>query len=262
MATLVGALAAIVPLHDALGIQLISGVENVFNAMRAFLHFCLEWAFYRWLAYLVDCLFYLAALLLSVFTPVVPHFPHFAVPGWLKDAALGSIVILRAFETSYIIVPRDERDGARAITTAAQWDMIRRAQGPFLKAIHDRIENFNRRMYDVTDWLTLILTAPTRWAGIDPNNPVNRAVKKVVRELFAGVLMIGYIRVMGYLFFTVPAWNVDAPWPKASRKTFVYFLIALTAALLVATCILLGLSDERLAFLKNVFGSFSPVTKG
>jgi hypothetical protein len=204
--------------------------ESTFDAIRTYVHLGLEWMFFHWIALALSLVVYFGMLLASVFLPVIPYMPDLSFPKWSKDLALLSIIILRIFESAYFVIPRQKRDAARANTTPEQFAAIKQAQGPFWGRIHYHIDKTNRQLYDVTDWITYRLQAPCRSLGWDENHKISRSIRRLVRELFGGVLMQGYIRFAGYLVYLPRTWRVEGPTVKSIKETFLYFWVSLIAA--------------------------------
>ncbi|MSP76749.1 MAG: hypothetical protein EXR12_11510 [Rhodospirillaceae bacterium] len=139
----------LIQLHAILKVPLLPVFELSFTSIRQVAHLLLDWVIFSWLLWILQAMHFAFTLPFSF--PVLPTFPDWGVPPLVKDASIASIVLVRAFEIAYLIVPQADRDSARESTTAAQWVLIRRAQGPIATNIHLFVESLNKGMYQVKD---------------------------------------------------------------------------------------------------------------
>lgn len=208
--------------HSWLGIQFIPPFELAINGIRDFLHFLLDLIFFRWLALAFNWLWYVVTLLLSTFSPILPFLPDYRVPGWYADAALLSIALLRVFESAYLVVPRSERDAAYDETTEEQYRAIDQAQGIFWGRIHSFTHTVNAWLWNLTDYIRKRILRSGQ----------SRIVRLIVIEVLGGLLMWGFVRLLGYSVNVPLTLNVEAPVLEARRKTFFVFGVCLCTAML------------------------------
>lgn len=83
-------------IHELTDWSLIPIFENTINGFREFAKFIFETLFYQWVSALLSYLYFNLFVWLSNFTPLVPYVPDLTVPNWIKEAAVLSIVLLRA----------------------------------------------------------------------------------------------------------------------------------------------------------------------
>src|SRR5262249_39847935 len=94
--------------------------------------------------------------------------------------------------------------------------------------------------YNFSDWLIAKLTSLIQSFGLAEGNLLDTGIRKGVREIFLGMMMLGYIRLAGYIVYVPNTWNISAPTTNNIRKVFLYFLICLAVAAFAAVAFLVA----------------------
>lgn len=224
-----------------LGIDLVPGLDRTIEAVRCVVHFILYWLFFYWIEALFEFLVYLATLLLSLISAIAPHWPDVSVPAWMKDVTLVSIVLVRAFECAGMIHPPKYREQQRNATTPEQLAAIKCAQGPVLAHIHAFTGVLVRPSYRARDLMVAGAEKALSRIGFDRDSKVTSMFTTFIKCVVPGLLMAGYVRLVGYCTHTLPAWKVDSPWVKTSREMVFYFSVALLCSI-IATIVFFSFS--------------------
>jgi hypothetical protein len=218
-----------------LGLELTGLLDRSIENLRFFVHFVLNWAFFYWISLLVSAITYVTTLALSFFTAIVPYWPHIAVPVWIKDLGLASVILVRAFECASSIYPPIERDKYRLGTTEEQTRATTIAQGKIWFPIHAATAVLIRPIYKIRNFLTknaLRFLPDLKELGF-AKDYLRDFVTSALNILVQGALMAGFIRLVGYLTIAIPARRVESPWITSSTRMLVYFSAAMICAIAV-----------------------------
>lgn len=207
--------------HALLGIRLIPVFEKTVSGFRSFIHYTLDLLFFQWITLAIDWLIYFATLLLSKLFQISPYLPDFQIPGWFMDLAIISIALLRVFESAYLVVPRSDRESAYSMTTEEHYKAIDIAQGIFWGRIHSLSHIANEWLWKLTDFIRIRIF----------RSEESRIVRLIVIEILGGLLMWGFIRLIGYLVNVPLTLNIEAPVLAIRRKVFFVFCVCLCTAI-------------------------------
>ena len=127
----------------------------------------------------IDWIYYCVTLFLSLFLSVIPFLPNLHVAEWFMNLAFISIALLKVFESSYLVVPKPERENAYKATTKEQLVLIDQAQGTFWGPIHKLTHVTNEFLWNSTDFIR----------GRVFRAEKSSIVRLIVIEIFGGLVL-------------------------------------------------------------------------
>jgi hypothetical protein len=200
------------------GFRLIPIVKTGFDAFHNWCHVLLHLLVYSWLTYCLEWAWYGLGWLGSLLAPIIPWRPHIVIPGIVTDIALVSLAFTRVFQSTDLVVPRQEREAAEKAMTPAQWKEIQAIEGPFWGPIHRALDYTNARVWHLINRIQEFITYPIR--GFPR---VHRLARALLITVAATVFMWGFIRLAGYLINVYKCRKLTSPIMIVRNRFFRYF---------------------------------------
>ncbi|WP_136657671.1 hypothetical protein [Nitratireductor sp. XY-223] len=204
----------------------------------------------------LDYFVFLCTLLASYVSKITPYFPNFSLPVWYGKLAVPSILLTRLFKICDEIVPTELRGELRESMPDADQRILKDTGNPFLVWPWFFTDEINRRFYwtliNVTEEkiFPFILTLPLRLTGVD-----NRFATSIFRNLaytIAGALMLGYVKLVGYILYLFKNRSLNYPVMDAYRRwlktllSLAIFITVFSSSLIVFERLLLELFEPRI----------------
>jgi hypothetical protein len=181
--------------YNIFGFRLTEFFEVTFSTLHDFLHVAMYLLVYSWFTPLLQVVWFgltwLGSLMLHF---IEPEWRVIRFPQWWSDLALGSIVLSRAFDSAYLMIPWDERgpiydDHEKDPTKEIE---IQVAHGP-LSGLHRITHLLTTGIWQSIRFVEKIITKPVM--GMSLPQPIAEAILK---NIASAVAMWGYIRLVGY----------------------------------------------------------------
>jgi hypothetical protein len=179
--------------YNVFGVRLTEFFALTFSTLHDFLHFAMHWLVYSWFGPMLQGIWFGLTWLGSLVLPFIePEWRAIHFPQWWSDMALGSVVLSRAFDSAYLMVPWDVREGVYKNYTKEMEDEIQAAHGS-LSSLHRSTHWITTGIWKSIRFVERILTKPFRGRALP--QPIAEAILKNVA---AAVAMWGYVRLIGY----------------------------------------------------------------